>query len=386
MSWSNSQSNKYDRYLLLASFSLLAIGLLMVTSASMVIAERQFDNSFYYLIRQLLFICIGLSLAGITMQIPIKFWEKVSPIVLLISLLVLILVLIPGIGRQINGSTRWIGVGPIGIQVSEIAKLGSILYLSGYLVRRQQEICSKVIGFIKPMIILSLFSILLLCEPDFGATVVIMGTALLLMFIAGVRLTHFAVLLGIVMVVFAVLAISSPYRLLRLTTFLNPWANQFDSGYQLTQSLIAFGRGGWFGVGLGASVQKLFYLPEAHTDFLFAVLAEELGLVGIIVVIGIFSVIVLRMLMIARHAQRASHLFAAYVAYGIGLWIGIQTLINLGVSAGALPTKGLTLPLMSSGGSSILVVCVAIAIVIRIDYETRGKDAPCSYMKGAIKK
>ena len=290
---------------------------------------------------------------------------------MLVSILLLVLVLIPGIGRAVNGSMRWIRFGGIGIQVSELAKLCIIIYLAGYLVRHRQQVSSRLVGFIKPMFILSIVAILLLKEPDFGAVVVIFITALGMMFLAGVPLWQFLILLCSVASAIAFLAISSPYRLARMTAFLDPWADQFNTGYQLTQSLIAFGRGGWLGQGIGGSIQKLFYLPEAHTDFLFAVLAEELGFIGVIIVILLFALLVSRALIIGYRAVAHDQIFAGYLAYGLALWLGLQTIFSIGVNTGLLPTKGLTLPLMSYGGNSLLVMCVVIALLLRIDHETR---------------
>ncbi|HLB58161.1 MAG TPA: putative lipid II flippase FtsW, partial [Gammaproteobacteria bacterium] len=265
----------------------------------------------------------------------------------------------------------WIGFSIFRLQVSEFAKIAFILYLGSYLVRHQEEVRADIGGFIKPLILLGVIGVLLLLEPDFGAAVVIAVTAFAMLFLGGARLWQFILLLALAVMAFVFLAISSPYRMARLTTFLNPWAHQFNSGYQLTQSLIAFGRGGIFGVGLGSSIQKLFYLPEAHTDFLFAVLGEELGLVGMLSVLFLYLVLVVRILWIGRRAQLMGQPMAGYVAYGVGIWIGIQALVNMGVNAGLFPTKGLTLPLISYGGSSMLIMFVALAIVLRIDYETR---------------
>jgi len=361
----------YDRYLLLASFALLILGLLMVASTSSVISDRQYGQPFHYFIHQLLYLVLGIGLGAFVFRFPVSVWEENSNILLIVGLLLLVLVLVPGVGRQVNGSMRWLGIGPVGGQVSEFAKIAVIIYMGSYLVRRAKEVQTQIRGFLKPLLLLGLVSILLLREPDFGATTVILVTCLGMLFLAGVRWWQFAVLLGSVGVALATLAISSPYRLLRLTSFLNPWAKQFDSGYQLTQSLIAFGRGGWFGVGLGDSVQKLFYLPEAHTDFLFAVMTEELGLIGGLIIIGLFMLVVGRAFMIGRKAYLGNRLFSAYVAYGIGLDLALQAMINIGVNMGVLPTKGLTLPFMSYGGSSLLMVCVGVALLLRIDYELR---------------
>jgi cell division protein FtsW len=289
----------------------------------------------------------------------------------MVGISLLLLVLMPGIGREVNGSTRWMSLGIINLQVSELVKLFVVVYMAGYLVRQGDEVRTSMRGFLKPMALLAVISVLLLCEPDFGATAVIVTTALAMMFVAGVRLWQFMILMLVVLAALSVLAVTSPYRMQRLTAFLDPWADPFNSGFQLTQALIAFGRGEWLGVGLGGSVQKLFYLPEAHTDFVFAVLAEELGLLGAVSVIVMFAIVVWRAFVMARLAEQCGKFFEAYLAYGLGVWIGMQAYINIGVNMGVLPTKGLTLPLMSYGGSSIMVMCVAIALLLRIDHEVR---------------
>ncbi len=361
----------YDRYLLLATIALLVFGLLMVASTSIVIAAKLYHQPFHFLFRQIAYLLLGIILGTIIFKMPVKAWQPLGMILLFISFILLTLVLVPKIGREVNGSMRWLGIGPIGLQVSEFAKIAVIIYLADYLVRHAHAVRTHISGFVKPLVLLGIIALLLLREPDFGATSVIVATSLGMLFLAGVRLWQFAVLFGGVAAAMAALAISSPYRMLRLTSFLNPWANQFDSGYQLTQSLIAFGRGGWFGVGLGDSVQKLFYLPEAHTDFLFAVLTEELGLMGGLVVLVLFAIVVGRALAIGRKAYAENRHFAAYLAYGFGIETALQVLINIGVNAGVLPTKGLTLPFMSYGGSSLLMMCVVVAILLRIDHESR---------------
>ncbi|EKD55303.1 MAG: hypothetical protein ACD_60C00015G0011 [uncultured bacterium] len=361
----------YDRWLVYIVFSLVLFGLLMVASASIVVSDQQLHQPFYYFYRQLMFLILGTLLGIIVVQFETKYWEKMSSMMMVSVILLLALVLLPGIGHAVNGSMRWIGWGPFRMQVSELVKFAVVVYLSSYLVRRNNEIKTSLTGFIKPIGLLALISLLLLKEPDFGAMVVIMATALGMMFLAGMRVRHFILLMVLVLVIFSVLAISAPYRLARLTSFLNPWANAFNGGYQLTQSLIAFGRGGWFGVGLGKSIQKLFYLPEAHTDFLFAVIAEELGLIGMLVIITLFTLLVLRILLIGKKAQSLGHHFSGFMAYGFGLWIAFQFIISMGVNSGILPTKGLTLPLVSYGGSSMLINCVVIALLMRIDYESR---------------
>lgn len=361
----------YDKWLILSVAALIIIGLMMVASSSVMISTSTFGQPFHYLIRQLCYLAVGLVAAFFIIRTDSSVWEKLSIPLLFGCFALLILVLIPGIGRMVNGSRRWLAFGPIGIQVSELAKVTIVLYLSGYLVRQQKRINQSLMGFINPMIILAVFSVLLLLEPDFGATVVICGTALAMLFLTGVKLRYYAGLFLLIGTSLAFLAVSSPYRLARLTAFLDPWADQFNTGYQLTQSLIAFGRGGWFGVGLGDSVQKLFYLPEAHTDFLFAVLAEELGLVGILFVVFLYSILVTRGLLIGLNAYNQNRLFASFAAYGVTFWLGMQAAINMGVNAGILPTKGLTLPLMSYGGASMVVCLSVIALLVRIDHENR---------------
>lgn len=360
-----------DLPLLLAVIALLALGLLMVGSASISIADRQLGAPFHYLLRQGAYVAVGVLLAIITVQIPLAVWQRLGPLLLLASLVMLLLVLIPGVGRNVNGATRWLSLGIFNLQVSELAKIALIIYAAGYLVRRGDEVRTTVQGFLKPLSVLVVLAVLLLAQPDFGALVVLGATLLGMLFLAGVRLWLFGLLVALAAGALALLAITSPYRMERLTTFMNPWADPFNSGFQLTQALIAFGRGDWFGVGLGGSVQKLFYLPEAHTDFLFAVLAEELGLFGALGVILLFVFVVWRAFVIGRAAAQVGAHFGAYLAYGIALLIGLQAFINLGVNMGVLPTKGLTLPLMSYGGSSMLVTCVAIGLLLRVDRENR---------------
>ena len=361
----------YDHFLLLAGVALISIGLLMVASTSMVISDQQFGYPMHFFLRQVAYVGVSVFLGAFVLMIKMEQWETYSGYLLIFSLLLLVIVLVPGLSWQVNGSSRWVNLGFISVQVSELMKVAMIIFLAGYLVRRDEEIQGDIIGFIKPLALLGVVAILLLMEPDFGATAVIMAVALGMMFLGGVRLWHFSFLLILVGSLAGLLIFSTPYRLARLTSFLNPWATQFKSGYQLTQSLIAFGRGGIWGVGLGNSIQKLFYLPEAHTDFLFAVLAEEFGLMGQLVVCALFVIVVSRALLIGRLADQNGSKYSAYVAYGLGLWIGLQALINIGVNLGVLPTKGLTLPLISYGGSSMLVQCAAIAILLRIYHEAK---------------
>lgn len=361
----------YDKWMIAAVVGLIIVGLMMVASSSVMISTKYYHQPFHFLARQAAYLFIGFIVAVIVMRVDSCIWRKYSVHMLLICLAMLVLVLIPGIGRVVNGSRRWLAIGPLAIQVSELAKLTMVVYLAGYLVCQQDQVSQSIFGFIKPMLVLAVVAFLLLLEPDFGATVVIVGTVMSMLFLTGVKIRYYIGLTILVAINLAVLAVSSPYRMARLTAFLNPWADQFNSGYQLTQSLIAFGRGGWLGVGLGESVQKMFYLPESHTDFLFAVLAEELGLLGILLVLILYSILIFRGFMIGLTAYAEERRFAAYTAYGMTFWLGLQAAINMGVNSGLLPTKGLTLPLLSYGGASLVVNCVVIALLLRIDHENR---------------
>ena len=364
-----------DSTLILIVLSLLAIGLVMVASASISIADSRSSTPFMYLYRQLIATALGVMAAMLIFKIRLVYWEKAGMLLLAVSFALVILVLIPGIGKTVNGSTRWIPVGILNLQVSEVVKLFLMIYVAGYLVRHGEEVRNSLWGFIKPMLMVGLVCMFLMLEPDFGASVVIMSTVLTMTFLAGVRFIQFAAVLSLFASAATLLVVSSPYRMERLTAFVNPWADPFDTGFQLTQSLIAIGSGGWTGTGLGGSVQKLFYLPEAHTDFVFAVLAEELGLIGVIVVIALFTALVFRAFMIARKAESCGNQFASYLSYGIGVWIGLQAFINIGVNMGMLPTKGLTLPLMSYGGSSLIVISASIGLLLRISYECSNGQA-----------
>ena len=361
----------YDIWLLTVITFLVCLGLVMVASASITVAERQFDDPLYYFWRQFISVGIGTGLFLVFLRIPMAVWERASGLLLFFGFVLLILVLIPGIGYEVNGSMRWIKTWPFSIQASEPVKLFLIAYMAGYLVRRGEEVRTSFSGFIKPIIILTAMSGLLLLEPDYGACVVMFSAALGMMFLGGVPLSRFFSWMLVALASLASLAILSPYRMKRLISFVDPWQDPFNSGFQLTQALIAFGRGEWFGVGLGSSIQKLFYLPEAHTDFVFAVLAEELGLFASLLVLGLFSFVVWRAFVIGQVAETAGKKFAAFFAYGIGLIIGVQAFINIGVNMGVLPTKGLTLPLISYGGNSIIVTCMLLAILLRIEFENR---------------
>jgi cell division protein FtsW len=360
-----------DKGLLFTTITIVLIGLLMVSSASIDVSRHLHHTAFYFLSRQLLYLLLGIFLGFIVFKIPITFFARYSPILLLFSGVLLILVLIPAFGRSMNGSSRWLSLGPIGFQASEFTKLCFLLYLAGYIDRQQESIKTSIMGSLKPLMVLSLFAFLFLLEPDFGATVVLSAVTCCLLFMAGMRIRLFMAMIVIIGTSLGLLAFLSPYRLKRLSTFLDPWHHQYDSGYQLTQSLIAFGRGGLHGVGLGNSIQKLFYLPEAHTDFLFAVLAEEFGLIGILIIMCLFAFLVSRVLAIAKQAIQQHEIYHAYLAAGLGFWIAIQASINMGVNAGLLPTKGLTLPFMSYGGSSLLIMCCVIGLLCRIDFELK---------------
>lgn len=360
-----------DLPLFLSALALLGLGLVMVASSSIAIAERQLAEPLYYFGRQLTHALVGLTAAFIVFKVPLSFFRKIGPALIIVSILLLIMVLIPGLGREVNGSVRWLNLGFISLQVSEFVKLTTVIYLAGYLVRHNDEVRTNLSGFLRPLALIFIISSLLIFEPDFGAVAVIAMTAMGMLWLGGASFFQFIFLMLTMGAVLSLVAISSPYRMERLTTFLNPWADPFNSGFQLTQALIAFGRGEWFGVGLGASVQKLFYLPEAHTDFVFSVMAEELGLFSVIIVIALFAFIVIRSLMIGRRAEKNGRPFAAYLAYGLSIWLGLQVFINIGVNMGVLPTKGLTLPLMSYGGSSLIIMCSVIAMLLRVDYETR---------------
>lgn len=360
-----------DLGLLMVALSLVGLGLVMVASASMSISEREFGNPFYYFNKQLMFVALGIALACLVVQVPLHVWEKSGMALLILALVLLVLVLVPGIGKSVNGGRRWIAFGSVGLQVSEFTRLFILVYLAGYLVRRGEEVRGQMRGFFKPLAVLCLASWLLVSEPDFGAAVMLMLTAMTMMFVGGVGLMQFILLFIGLTGTGVMLALISPYRLQRVLGFMDPWADPFGSGFQLTQSLIAIGSGSWTGVGLGGSVQKLFYLPEAHTDFLFAILAEELGLIGVLVVIALYALLVWRGYKLARAANESGRLFSVYLATGLTAWLGMQAFVNIGVNMGLLPTKGLTLPLMSAGGSSTLAVCLALGILLRIGFETR---------------
>ncbi|EPL3989519.1 cell division protein FtsW [Providencia stuartii] len=366
-------STLYDRTLVWLALGLAAIGFIMVTSASMPVGQRLTEDPFYFAKRDAVYLAIAFVLVLGVMRISMAVWEKYSFVLLMVSLLLLAVVLVAG--SSVNGASRWIDIGIVKIQPAELSKLALFCYVSSYLVRKSEEVRTRFLGFVKPMCILIVMSSLLLLQPDLGTVIVLVVTTLGLLFLAGARLAPF--IIGIAACVVGVLALIwfEPYRLRRVTSFLNPWEDPFGSGYQLTQSLMAFGRGELVGQGLGNSVQKLEYLPEAHTDFIFSVLAEELGYIGVVLVLLMVFMLAFRAMMIGRRALLANQLFAGYLACSIGIWFTFQALVNVGAAAGMLPTKGLTLPLISYGGSSLLIMSVAIAVLLRVDFETRLQKA-----------
>ena len=375
---STGQPRRYsfDGWIIWTVVALLMVGLVMVASASISVADHESGNPFAYFERQMLFVFLGVLVAGVAMLVPTDVWEKHSIVLLGLAFVLLLLVLVPGIGHVVNGSRRWIRLGFMNFQVSEVARVLILAYVASYAVRRADELRGSFGGFLKPVAVLGAAAVLLLAEPDFGATTVLMATGLVVLFLAGARLHYLLVpaLAGVAGL--TLLALMSPYRMRRITGFLHPWSDPFDSGFQLVQSLIAIGRGEWFGVGLGSSVQKLFYLPEAHTDFVFAVIAEEFGFVGVCVVLSLFALLVGRALVIARRASEAGLVFQSYLAASIGVWLGLQAFVNVGVNMGLLPTKGLTLPLLSYGGSSMLVTMGVMGLLLRIHHETVQSGRP----------
>ncbi len=371
----------FDVSLAWTALLLLAVGLVMVYSASIAMAEASAHTGYrawYFLARHGAFLMVGLVAAFVAFQVPVKVWQRGAIWLFVIGTLLLVLVLVPGIGKSVNGSKRWLSLFVINIQPSEFMKLAVVLYAASYAVRKaaflhaEQPLRQTLLrGFAPLSAVMVLIGGLLLLEPDFGAFVVILAIAFGILFVGGLDWRLFLGLALLLPVALAAIVVAAPYRVQRLTNFMDPWADPLHKGYQLSHSLIAFGRGEWFGVGLGASVEKLLYLPEAHTDFLLAVIAEELGFIGVATVIALFAWLLFRAYAIGRQAARLSRPFAALVAHGLGVWLGIQTFINMGVNMGVLPTKGLTLPLLSFGGSGIVVNCIAIAVLLRIDYENR---------------
>lgn len=369
---SNNTSNgavTFDRSFIVLAMTMYMIGLIMVASSSMPIAERLFNNPFHFVIRHSIYIFLSFIIGGIALQIPMSWWQKYSGYLLIFGLILLITVLL--IGRTVNGSQRWIVFGPITIQAAEPAKLFFFCYLSAYLVRRREEVMENLKGFIKPLVVFGLLAFFLLMQPDLGTVIVMFVTTFGLLFLAGAKLWQFIAMTSVGLSAIAMLAVFEPYRLRRVTSFLDPWQDPFGSGYQLTQSLMAYSRGEFFGQGLGNSIQKLEYLPEAHTDFVMAVLAEEFGLIGITAILLLSLFLVIKALLLGQKAIAQDKVFEGFFAYSIGIWISFQTAVNIGASAGIVPTKGLTMPLISYGGSSMIIMTIAVVILIRIDHEIR---------------
>ena len=377
---------RMDSIMLGLSLTLLLGGLVVLASASISIGENGAGDPFYYVSRQAAAAMLGGVAAFLCLLVPMHIWRSTGPLMLLLGLALLVVVLVPGVGYTANGSTRWIRLGVVNLQASELARLCLMIYLAGYLVRHNKTLREQFSGFARPMIVLFIACCLLLAEPDLGAAIVLVAVAFSMMFVAGARFRDFFVFAGLAVAAAVVLAVTRQYRLERLTGFLDPWADPYNTGFQLTQSLIAIGRGEWFGVGLGDGVQKLFYLPDAHTDFVFAVFAEEFGLLGSVVLILLFVGLLWRIFRLAMRAARHERFFEAYLATGIGTWLGLQTFINLGVNMGLLPTKGLTLPLISYGRSSLIIAMVSIGILLRIHHELETGGKPPARRKKARSK
>ncbi|MCK5871915.1 MAG: putative lipid II flippase FtsW [Methylococcales bacterium] len=361
--------SRVDWFLLTVILGIMSLGYVMMVSSSLHLGEKIAGNSFHYPMRQLMHIALSFVLVSGVVLIPMRFWERYGSIFFIFGLFLLVLVLVPGFGIKVNGSTRWLSILGLRIQVSELMKFCSVIYISGYVVRHQETVENKDFGLIKPLMLFSLACVLLLLEPDFGSSVVLLTIAMSVMYLAGARLWQFVILIAVVLVLGRELIYSSDYRLARITSFVDPWADPQNTGFQLIQALIAFGRGEYFGVGLGNSVQKMFYLPEGHTDFLFSIIAEELGLIGVLSVIILYTLLIFRAFSIGTQAEKLDLRFSAFVAYGMGVWFAFQSFINIGVNMGILPTKGLTLPLMSYGGGSMIVMSIALSLLFRIHYE-----------------
>ncbi|CAI0914932.1 cell division protein FtsW [Serratia proteamaculans] len=359
----------YDRTLLWLTFGLAIIGFVMVTSASMPIGQRLADDPFLFAKRDALYLGLAFGLSMVTLRIPMEVWQRYSNVMLLMSIVMLLIVLV--VGSSVNGASRWIALGPLRIQPAELSKLSLFCYLASYLVRKVEEVRTNFWGFCKPMGVMVVLAVLLLAQPDLGTVVVLFITTLAMLFLAGAKMWQFLAIIGSGGFAVVLLIIAEPYRMRRVTSFWNPWADPFGSGYQLTQSLMAFGRGEFWGQGLGNSVQKLEYLPEAHTDFIFSILGEELGYIGVVFALLMVFCVAFRAMSIGRRALELDQRFSGFLACSIGVWFSFQALVNVGAAAGMLPTKGLTLPLISYGGSSLLIMSTAIVLLLRIDYETR---------------
>ncbi|CAM3858278.1 cell division protein FtsW [Serratia silvae] len=359
----------YDRTLLWLTFGLAIVGFVMVTSASMPIGQRLADDPFLFAKRDALYLGLAFGLSLVTLRVPMAVWQRYSNVMLLLSIVLLLVVLV--VGSSVNGASRWISLGPLRIQPAELSKLSLFCYLASYLVRKVEEVRSNFWGFCKPMGVMVVLAVLLLAQPDLGTVVVLFITTLAMLFLAGAKMWQFLAIIGSGVFAVVLLIIAEPYRMRRVTSFWNPWADPFGSGYQLTQSLMAFGRGEFWGQGLGNSVQKLEYLPEAHTDFIFSILGEELGYIGVVLALLMVFFVAFRAMSIGRRALEIDQRFSGFLACSIGVWFSFQALVNVGAAAGMLPTKGLTLPLISYGGSSLIIMSTAIVLLLRIDYETR---------------
>lgn len=369
--WRHNNKVDIDFPMLVACMLLMGIGLVMIASASSAVAYTNTGNTFHYFIRHMIYVAIALVAGGVTLFIPMSVWQRHSGWLLVAAFFILMVVLIPGVGREVNGSRRWLGVGVLNIQPSELAKLFMVVFVAGFLVRRKAEVQQRLRGLLKPLGLALFMAFLLIKEPDYGAAVVMLGSVIIMLFLGGVSLVLSAPLLIILGLVFFFFIGFEQYHLERMISFTDPWVDQYGSGYQLSQALIAFGRGEWLGLGLGNSIQKQFFLPEAHTDFVFSVLAEELGMIGALTTLALFMFVSVRALYIGVWAEQAKQYYSAYLAYGLALlWIA-QVLINLGVNVGLLPTKGLTLPFISYGGSSLVVCCISLAMLLRIEWERR---------------
>ncbi len=363
-----------DALLLVCVLGLLGLGFVMVASASLPIGTRDYADPFFFVVRHGIAVGLALLCGLICFAIPIQTWERSGIWLLLLGCALLLLVLVPGIGRTVNGATRWIPLGPFNLQPSELIKFVAVIYLSGYLVRRQLEVSSSLLGFIRPMVLIGFAASLIMVQPDFGTTAILIATVMALLLLGGAALWPLALLIATVTVGLVVLIWIEPYRLERVTSFINAFDDPFNTDYQLSHALIAMGRGEWLGVGLGNGIQKQFYLPEAHTDFLLAVIGEELGVLGVIAVILTFALITWRAFAIGARAQALGDDFAAYTAHGFGLLLGMQAFISAGVNTGLLPTKGLPLPFISYGSNALIVSVMMAALLIRIDFELRRKD------------
>lgn len=378
----DESKGRYDPVLIVVAVALASLGVVMVASSSIAVADGQHVGPFHYLFRHLVFLALGIGLCGLMMTIELEKFERNAFSLLLFAVILLLLVFLPVVGMRVNGARRWIRLGLVGFQSVEAVKLLFVFYMASYLVRQSSAVRTRFLGMVKPISVAGVLVVLLLMQPDFGSAALILAVCAGMLWLGGVRISNLVYLAIPAMPAIAWAAMTSDYRVKRLTSFMNPWADPFNDGFQLTQALIAVGRGEWFGVGLGASVQKLFYLPEAHTDFILAVIAEELGFAGIVLVIGLFAILVGRALALGLRAIDRGQLYAGYCAFGIGLMLGFQALVSIGVNLGVLPTKGLTLPLISSGGSSVLMTCAAIGVLLRVSYEvTRALPSDAQIVK-----